>query len=139
MALRMFPLAPRATNTVFFADFAPQKARKPLIQQVNFGNGHGMPLPQHSSPGSRLRGGPWRHQKSKHKASTETITLRCCTVPDKHTRPTPLDAHAVLPELGHASGTGGPLGDSRSVQPPFLRHVTHNGNLQSVDGHNKWH
>jgi hypothetical protein len=101
--------------------FAPltQKARKPLIQQVNFGNGHGMPLPQHSSPGSRLRGGPWRHQKSKHKASTETITLRCCTVPDKHTRPTPLDAHAVLPELGQASGTGGPLGDSRSVQRSF--------------------
>jgi hypothetical protein len=170
MALRIFPLAPRATNTVFFADFAPQKgkrgksvgkrvqhtpptgttltefrrflntdfgtlrmnaksthtfapltqkARKPLIQQVNFGNGHGMPLPQHSSPGSRLRGGPWRHQKSKHKASTETITLRCCTVPDKHTRPTPLDAHAVLPELGQASGTGGPLGDSRSVQRWF--------------------
>src|SRR4051794_26598086 len=80
-----------------------------------------MPLPQHSSPGSRLRGGPWRHQKSKHKASTETITLRCCTVPDKHTRPTPLDAHAVLPELGQASGTGGPLGDSRSVQRGFVR------------------
>jgi hypothetical protein len=31
-----------------------------------------------------------------------------------------IDAHAVRPELEHASGAGGPLGDSRSVQPSFL-------------------
>src|SRR3954452_20866350 len=30
-----------------------------------------------------------------------------------------IDAHAVRPELEHASGAGGPLGDSRSVQPKF--------------------
>src|SRR5438309_256644 len=28
-----------------------------------------------------------------------------------------IEAHAVRPELEHASGAGGPLGDSRSVQP----------------------
>src|SRR3954463_13272093 len=32
-----------------------------------------------------------------------------------------IDAHAVRPELEHASGAGGPLGDSRSVQPWLYR------------------
>src|SRR3954471_16937935 len=34
-----------------------------------------------------------------------------------------IDAHAVRPELGRASGAGGPLGDSRSVQCSFMIHL----------------
>jgi hypothetical protein len=52
------PLTPCVTNTVFFADFAPQKLRKPLILLVNFKNGRAMPLPQHSTPGHRVRDAP---------------------------------------------------------------------------------
>src|SRR4051795_7436814 len=63
----------RATNAVFFADFAPPKASKPLIRRVYFGNGRDMPRPQHSRPGRQFREGPWRHRKSRQKASTGAI------------------------------------------------------------------
>src|SRR5205085_11928616 len=56
----------RATNAVFFADFAPPKASKPLIQLVYFGNGRDMPRPQHSRPGRQFREGPWRHPGDSH-------------------------------------------------------------------------
>src|SRR3954452_17132631 len=44
-----------------------------------------------------------------------------------------IDAHAVRPELEHASGAGGPLGDSRSVQPWLYRPGSNQGNTRSTE------
>src|SRR3954452_7192295 len=44
-----------------------------------------------------------------------------------------IDAHAVRPELEHASGAGGPLGDSRSVQPWLYRRGSNQGNTRSTE------
>src|SRR3954466_13233155 len=83
MALRIFRSYVLCNGVAFFANFAPQKPRKPLTLLVNFGNGRAMPLPQHGTPGHRLRDAPPCHRKSRQRVSTEAITPRWKTVPEQ--------------------------------------------------------
>src|SRR3954453_4084862 len=105
------PLTLCATNTVFFADFAPPKARNPLIRLLNSGNGRERPLPQHSRPERRFRDGPWQYRnRSREGVNWSDHPAMEDRPRTARTRPTTTDAHAALPELRHASEGWRPLG-----------------------------